>query len=95
MRGGRGLISCEDCVRGEKNGLGLYAKDSRKTLLRKVGETSIVRTKEAIEPNEYRMCKSKVREDEWKQKPMHGKFVSDKEGLIWEKSWQWKKPREI
>ena len=28
-------------------------------------------------------------EDTWKQKALHGKFVNDKEGVNWEKSWQW------
>ena len=25
----------------------------------------------------------------WRQKALHGKFVNDKEGVNWEKSWQW------
>ena len=28
-------------------------------------------------------------EDAWKQKVMHGQFVRDKEGVKWDKSWQW------
>ena len=48
-RGGRGLMSCESCVKGEENNLGWYIKNSREILLRKVGETSIVKTEEAME----------------------------------------------
>ena len=51
-RGGRGLMSCENCVKGEENNLGWYMKNSREILLRKVGEISIVSTEEAMEPNE-------------------------------------------
>ena len=51
--------------------------------------TSIVKAEEAIEPNEYRKCKSQVRENEWKRKPMLKQLGSDKEGVSWEQSWQW------
>ena len=32
-RGGRGLISCEDCVRGEENSLGWYVGNCNEVLL--------------------------------------------------------------
>ena len=88
-RGGRGLMSCENCVEGEENNLGWYIKNSREILFRKVGEISIVSTEEAVEPNEYKKSKSQEMEDAWKQKVMHGQFVRDKEGVKWDKSWQW------
>ena len=88
-RGGRGLMSCENCVKGEENNLGWYIKNSREIVLRKVGETSIVNTEEAMEPNEYKRSKSQEMEDAWRQKVMHGQFVRDKEGVKWDKSWQW------
>ena len=53
-RGGRGLISCECCVRGEGNSLSWYVLNSREVLLRKVGDSDIVNVPEAIEPNEYK-----------------------------------------
>ena len=51
--GGRGLVSCENCVRGGENNLSWYIKNSRDILLRNVGETSMVDTEEAMEPNAY------------------------------------------
>ena len=87
-RGGRGLMSCESCVKGEENNLGWYKKNSREILLRKVGEPSIVNTEEAMEPNEYKRSKRQEMEDAWKQKVMHGQFVRDKEEVNWDKSWQ-------
>ena len=89
QRGGRGLMSCENCVKGEENNLGWYIKNSREILLRKVEEISIVSTEEAVEPNEYKKSKSQEMEDAWEQKVMHGQFVRDKEGVKWDKSWQW------
>ncbi len=88
-KGGRGLISCENCVKGEENNLRWYIKNSREIFLRKVGEISIVNTEEALEPNEFKTAKSQEMEDAWKQKVMHGQFVRDKEGVNWDKSWQW------
>ena len=38
MRGGRGLINFEDCIKGEEKGVGWYAKHSRETLLRRFGK---------------------------------------------------------
>ena len=81
-RGGRGLMSCENCVKGEENNLGWYIKNSREIVLRKVGETSIVNTEETMEPNEYKRSKSQEMEDAWRQKVMHGQFVRDKEELL-------------
>ena len=88
-RGGRGLMSCENCVRGEENNLSWYIKNSGDILLRKVGETSIVNIEEAMEPKEYKKSKSQEGEDAWKQKVMHAQFVRDKEEVNWDKSWQW------
>ena len=46
-------------------------------------------TAEAMEPSEYKKSKRQEMEEAWKQKVMHGKFVRDKEGVNWDKSWQW------
>ena len=50
-KGGRDLISCENILRGEENNLSWYIKNSREILLRKVGETRIIDTEDALEPN--------------------------------------------
>ena len=53
-RGGRGMLSCENCVEGEEISLSWYLKKSREILWRKVGEINIVNTPEAMEPSEYK-----------------------------------------
>ena len=55
----------------------------------KVGETSLVDIEGAVEPSEYKKTINQTMEDAWKQKALHGKFVNDKEGVNWDKSWQW------
>ena len=42
---------------------------------------------EAVEPSEHKKTINQTMEDAWKQKALHGKFVNDKEGVNWEKSW--------
>ena len=50
-KGGRGLISCESCVRGEENNLSWYVRNSEEALLRKVGDSNVVNISEAVDPN--------------------------------------------
>ena len=42
-----------------------------------------------MEPSEYKKSKSQEMEEAWKQKVMHGQFVRDKDGVNWDKSWQY------
>ena len=49
-KGGRGLISCESCVRREENNLSWYVRNSEGALLRKVGDSNVVNISEAVDP---------------------------------------------
>ena len=71
-RGGRRLISCEACVRGEENSLGWYVGRCNKVLLRKVGERGTKKTDEAKELKEYKKSAKLETENKWKGKRMHG-----------------------
>ena len=31
----------------------------------------------------------KLTENEWKQKRMHAQYVREKEGIDWDRTWQW------
>ena len=88
-KGGRGLISCESCVRTEENNLSWYVRNSEEALLRKVGESNVVNISEAVDPKEYKVNEVKETENEWKQKRMHGQYVREKEGIDWDRTWQW------
>ena len=35
------------------------------------------------------MNEVKETENEWKQKRMHGQYVREKEGIDWDRTWQW------
>ena len=54
-KGGRGLISCESCVRREENNLSRYVKNSEEVLLEKVGDSNVVNISEAVGPKEYKV----------------------------------------
>ena len=56
-------MSYENFVEGEENSLSWHIKNSRESLLRKVGEVSIVNTAEALEPSEYKSLRAK----KWKR----------------------------
>ena len=85
-KGGRGLIRC---MRREENNLSWYVKNSEEALLRKVGDSNVVNISEAVDPKEYKVNEVKERENEWKQKRMHGQYVREKEGIDWDRTWQW------
>ena len=48
-KGGRGLISCESCVRREENNFSWYVRNSEEALLRKVGDRNVVNISEAVD----------------------------------------------
>ena len=88
-KGGRGLISCESCVRREENNLSCYVRNSEEALLRKVGDSNVVNISEAVDPKEYKVSEAKESENECKQKRMLG-YVREKEGIeYWDRTWQW------
>ena len=80
-KGGRGLISCESCMRREENNLSWYVRNSEEALLRKVGDSNVVNISGAVGPKEYKVNEEKESENEWKQKRMHGQYVREKEGI--------------
>ena len=73
-RGGRGLISCEKCIRTEENSIGCYIRDSVEPLLVKVAEAGLIDTETCIAKEEFKRKSNEKAEEEWKGKVMHGQF---------------------
>ena len=94
-KGGRGLISCECCVRREENNLSWYVRNNEEVLLRKVKDSFVVNISEAVDPKECKVDELKEMENEWKQKRMHGQYVREKEGIDWDRTWQWIVKRDL
>ena len=66
-----------------------YVRNSEEELPRKVGDSNVVNISEAVDPKEYKVDEVKETENEWKQKRMHGQYVREKEGIDWDRTWQW------
>ena len=88
-KGGRGLISCEECVRTEENSLNWYIENSNEEMLANVNNHKIMRNDEAVEPVQYKANRKQIAEAGWKEKVMHGQFVRELKGVDWDKTWQW------
>ena len=65
-----------------------HVRNSEEVLLRKGGEKNVVNISEAVDQMKYKV-KVKEPENEWKQKRMHGQYLREKEGIAWDRTWQW------
>ena len=84
--GGRGLISVTDCVTQEVIGLTSYVHESKEWMLQIVGKT--------LEPvdettDQFKKRVNKERLATFKEKKLHGRFMSDIEGIADDRTWQW------
>ena len=87
-KGGRGLISCEECVRTEANSLRWYRENSNEEMLASVNKHQILRNDEAVRSIQYKDNRKQIFEAVWKVKKMHGQFVRELQGVYWDKTWQ-------
>ena len=92
---GRGLISCESCVRREENNLSWNVRNSEEVLLKKVGDSNVVNISDVVDPKEYKVNEVNDTENEWKQIRMDGQYVREKEGIDWDRTWQWIAKRDL
>ena len=71
-KGGRGLISCESCIRSEENSVGFYIKNAMEPLLEQVRMSGVIQTEECLPKEQYKKIKTTVKEQNWKEKKMYG-----------------------
>ena len=89
-RGGRGLISVEDCVRAEENGLVNYVQTcTNKPLLVSVKNEGLPMNEEAETPKQLKERKKSDRLEGWKNKPLHGQFPRQAHDVTGKVSWDW------
>ena len=55
----------------------------------KVRDLGTMNTEEAIAPNEHKNEAKRQMEKQCKDKPMHGQFTKNADGIDWEKKWSW------
>ena len=92
-KGGRGLLSTEECVNIEKRSLAQYLKDNEDEWLKNTWEEGLIIENE--DPELYKEEISKSRLEGWKNKPMHGQFLRQTKDLASSDTWQWLQRGEL
>ena len=72
---GRGLISCEGCIRAEENSLGWYVKQSREPTLKVASMKATIKTEETVRTEEFKIMQINASEQAWKEKRMHLQYI--------------------
>ncbi|CAB3978866.1 Hypothetical predicted protein [Paramuricea clavata] len=95
-KGGRGLISCEGCIRTEENSLGWYVKNSVEPLLQQVAKTGVIETERCETKENFKKKAVEELEKAWIDKKMYGQYNRDlgKE-VDREKTWWWLKKGDL
>ena len=68
QKGGRGLISCEMCVKAEENNLAWYVNNSNERLMEGVRKTKILNSEGAQEKNEFKQDRQNATLNRWAEK---------------------------
>ena len=91
-KGGRELISCDTCIKSEENRLGWYVKQSNELMLKVVSTKGVIKTEEAVRPEDFKQMLINEREHAWKEKRMHGQYAREvDESVDKDKTWGWLK----
>ena len=88
-KGGRGLISVEECVILEKTSLGFYINESEQMLLQEVVNEDIMSENE--NPKTIKEKLRRTREDKYYKKSLHSAFLRETEVRDDDNSWLWVK----
>ncbi|CAB4031495.1 Hypothetical predicted protein, partial [Paramuricea clavata] len=76
-KGGRGLISCEGCIRTEENSLKRYVKNSVEPLLQQVAKTGVIETERCETKENFKKKAVEELEKAWIDKKMYGQYNRD------------------
>ena len=82
-RGGRGLISCEKCVKSEENNLGWYIKNADEVLLEGVKVADVIEFETCINKDDFKRAWENERIKKWHEKKCMGNLhVRSRKQLI-------------
>ena len=90
--GGRGLLSVADSVNIERRSLHCHVRRTEESLL-KVAQR-YTRADE-VGSKEYKRERKEERHQDWRNKPLHGRFLRCTEEVASSKSWNWLKSGEL
>ena len=91
--GGRGMISCEECVKNEEKSLELYVHRSEEWMLRFVATE--LGLEEAEDMVSYKRAQEERKKEQWQEKALHGKFLKDIDGVGTDRTWEWLKKGQL
>ena len=83
-----GLISIEDCITIEENGLGYYINTKQEQLLKEVCKKNIIKERQNSEEKKKMIIKN--RKERFGEKPLHSAYFKEtKDGKDEKESWKW------
>ena len=96
QKGGRGLISCEMCVKAEENNLAWYVRNSNERLMAGVRKIKILDSEGAKEKNEFKRDRQNASLNRWTEKKMYGQFLREMpETVDKDKTWEWTRKSDL
>ena len=94
--GGRGLISCEGCIRMEENNLGWYVRNSVEPLIEDVKAAETIEYNDTVNKKEFKQRWMNEKKELWKNKRMYGQFVREMPETADEKeTWYWLRKADL
>ena len=94
--GGRGLISCEGCIRMEENNLGWYVRNSVEPLIEGVKAAETIECDNTVNKKDFKQKWVREKKELWKNKRMNGQFVRGKPETTDEKeTWYWLRKADL
>ena len=94
--GGRGLISCENCVRAEQNNIGWYIKNTVEPLLMAVRKVAGTVSEQSVKKDQYKKKEMAETEERWREKIMYGQYVREfDEDVDIEMTWKWMRKSDL
>ena len=94
--GGKGLISCEGCIRTEEKNLRWYVRNSVEPLLESVKAAETIKYNDTVNKKEVKQCWMREKKELWKNKGMYGQFVREMPETTAEKeTWYWLRKADL
>ena len=93
--GGRGLISCEGCIRMEENNLGWYVRNSVESLTEGVKAAKTIEYKDTVNKKEFKQSSMREKKELWKNKRMYGQFVREMPETTDDKETYWLRKADL
>ena len=75
--GGRGLISCEGCIRMEENNLGWYVRNLVEPLIEGVKAAETIEYNDTVNKKEFKQRWMREKKELWKNKRIYEQFVRE------------------